>query len=330
MKITEGFTRIYENPEFVFIDEAALKVYAAETSVRVLAVPDWRWPDVLPPEDDENFVQFLGVVTSVNFAFTNFEPPYSKFEIDWKGRKFLGSSALGASFVRALEEGIPVLNARYLRLLDREELEHIFRGTVPIPLLKERLEILRQLGKVLLERYDGSFMNLFKRANFTASSPNVAEIGIIERLITDFSGYWDSAYHIASGKLLRFNKKAQLCAMIYQGRALSSGGKLPLIKDADGLGPPADYRLPVALKEMGILKYTKPLEEKIRNRTIIKPGSNEEIEIRAQTVTAMSKLLEEIKKINGEKANMLQLDYAIWFLAGHVNEPHHLTPTTCY
>lgn len=329
MRPLEGFTRIYSNPEFVFIDETELKQIAVELSKVLLVVPDWR--DVfLPPEDDENFVQFLGVVTSVNFAFTNFEPPYSKFKIDWKGRKFNGSLALGASFMRALDEGIPVLNARYLRLLDREELEHIFRGTNPIPLLKERLEILRQLGKVLLERYDGSFLNLFEKADFRAFSRSVMEIGIIERLVTDFAGYFDTAYHRENQTLLRFNKKAQLCVMIYQGRALSSGGKLPLIKDAEGLGPPADYRLPLALKTLGILKYEKTLEEKIRNRTIIRLYSNEEIEIRAQTVTAMSKLLEEINKRRGDKINMLQLDYAIWSSAGRLNEPHHLTPTTCY
>lgn len=321
---------IYSNPEFVFINEAALKRIAVELAKEPLVIPDWRWPDVLPAIDDENFVQFLGVVTSVNFAFTNFEPPYSKFKIDWKGRKFHGSLALGASFMRALDEGIPVLNAMFLKMLDREELEYIFRGINPIPLSEERLKILRQTGKILLERYDGSFLNLFKKADFMAFSRSVMEIGVIERLVTDFAGYFDTAYHRESQTLLRFNKKARLCVMIYQGRALSSGGKLPLIKDAEGLGPPADYRLPLALKVMGILKYADSLEEKIRNRKIIQSDSNEEIEIRAQTVTAMLKLMEEINKIRDEEINMLQLDYAIWSLAGRLNEPHHLTPTTCY
>ncbi|HAQ05831.1 MAG: hypothetical protein UX53_C0023G0009 [Candidatus Azambacteria bacterium GW2011_GWB2_46_37] len=330
MRPLEGFMCIYSNPEFVFIDEAALKRIAGGVAKLPLTVPDWRFSDVLPAIDDEKFVQFVGVVTSVNFAFTNFKPPHSKFEIDWKGRKFQGSLALGASFMRAIEEGIPVLNARYLRLLDRAELEYIFRGTNPIPLLKERLEILRQLGNVLLERYDGGFLNLFKKADFRAFSRSVMDIGIIERLFTDFLGYWDSSYHSGSGKILRFNKKARLCAIIYQGRALSSGGKLPLIKDAHELGPPADYRLPLALKAMGILKYADSLEEKIRNRKIVQPGSNEEIEIRAQTVTAMLKLMEEINKIRDEKINMLRLDYAIWSLAGGLCGPHHLTPTTSY
>jgi len=68
----------------------------------------------------------------------------------------------------------------------------------------------------------------------------------------------------------------------------------------------------------------------IRGGTIVAVGSNEEIEIRAQTVTAMLKLMEEINKIRDEKINMLRLDYAIWSLAGGLCGPHHLTPTTSY
>eukprot|EP00198_Chlamydomonas_reinhardtii_P003090 XP_001692426.1 predicted protein [Chlamydomonas reinhardtii] len=56
----------------------------------------------------------------------------------------------------------------------------------------------------------------------------------------------------------------------------------------------ADYRVPVVLRTMGVLRYSQQLEDKIQRREQIPAGSEEEVEIRACTVVAVEQLREAI------------------------------------
>lgn len=324
-----GCQRVHRDGQYVSIDFDRLTAVAKGLAKEVLPVPDWRIPTVYPHDDDQ-FIQYLGVMTSINFAFTNFEPPYSKFEVHWKEKTFNGSAALGACFMRALEEKIPVLHARFLQFLSMDDMKHIFRGSAPMPLLKVRLDILHRIGDVLVWGYDGQFARLFEKADFRAFSED--RNGIVNQLLFFFPGYNDVARDPRSGAKLVFAKKAQLCVLIYQGRALHSNGRLKLIKDADDIGPIADYAVPAALKSMGVLTYERAFEQKIRAREVIHPGSQEEIEIRANTILAMERLKDEINVRRAEKINMVHLDYRVWSLGREslITIPQHLTPTVFY
>ncbi|GAI94576.1 unnamed protein product, partial [marine sediment metagenome] len=51
----------------------------------------------------------------------------------------------------------------YLANIKQEDLEEILRGNVQIPLLKERLEILKELGNIVNQKYKGSFDNVINK-----------------------------------------------------------------------------------------------------------------------------------------------------------------------
>lgn len=58
------------------------------------------------------------------------------------------------------QEGKPIVDPKYYSQITRSEAEHIFRGDTEtsIPLLDERVKSLRDAGKVLLEKYQGTWL----------------------------------------------------------------------------------------------------------------------------------------------------------------------------
>lgn len=69
------------------------------------------------------------------------------------------------------QEGKPIVDPKYYSQITKSEAEDIFRGDTEtsIPLLDERVKSLRDTGKVLLEKYQGtcSFSSLNLVQNFT-------------------------------------------------------------------------------------------------------------------------------------------------------------------
>jgi hypothetical protein len=226
---------------------------------------------------------------------------------------------------RALESGVKILDAGFLRHLDAQRCEQIFAGAVGIPMMAQRLEILREMGDILATRYQGSFHNVFEEARFRAFGNG----GVVNRLVADFPSFRDESVHVPSGALLRFHKRAQLFAMMYQGRALTSK-KLTRISDAILVGPIADYDLPKTLHAMGVLRYSPEVEQKVRTWSLIERDSLEEQEIRAQTIHAQVDLVRRINELRTDGVSILALDYHLWTLGRALKEPHHITRTTAY
>lgn len=329
----EEITKIYDTFNCVYIDKKRLIEIAKKMAKKELPAPTWRSRFQFPEKDDIWLIQFLGVTTAVNFAFTDFEYPHKKFMMDWNGQTFTGSETLGACFMRVLEENIPVLSANFLENISLNQVKYIFRGKNFLPLMEARMSILRDVGKVLKERYCGFFSNLFNEADYCALRED--RKGIIQQL-KNFKGYNDVVKF--SEQEITFMKKAKLLILLYQGRVLSSGENSQLwpIKDIDLVGPVADYAVPAALATMGILRYKKHLYEIIKSRQKIKRNSQEEIEVRCATILAMELLRKEINtrrmSARKEKINMVHLDYAIWSKgrANMVSVPQHLTETIYY
>lgn len=314
---------IWKNPKFVFMDEERLKEVAKDFIKEDLKTPNWH-NEAYPEEDNNLFIDFLGLESSINFCFND---PWTKvsFQTEYKGEVFRRAFGMAICLKRALEEGIPILDCKWLRNATLENLQYIFRGSTPMPLLSERLKIFHEVGDALERKYDGHFYNIFQEAQFRAFTAD--RKGIIDRLIRDFPSFWDTSwYALDVDHLLEFHKRAQLYAIMYQGRAMDSDGKLPLIVDADDLGPPADYRVPQVLKKLGILKYKPSLTRRINAQKIIQKDSLEEQEIRAQMIYAMVRLCNLTGTWIGP------IDFRIWYAGTKMTDgkPHHLTPTTAY
>jgi hypothetical protein len=314
---------IWESPTCVWLNEDVLSKLGNQWERESLSIPAWREP-VFPQEDSATFVNFLGVGNSINFAFTDFST-YESFSVVYKAQTWRGAFGMWACLLRALDDGIDVLNGHFLANLDEKGARDIFRGESQIPMLCERVGILREVGTTLETRYGGWFSNLFADAGYRAFGGN----GIVDRLVTEFSSFVDESRHLASGTLLKFHKRAQLLAMMYQGRALASD-KLERLADFEDLGPIADYAVPRALHNVGVLKYSPELQKKIESRTLIVKDSTEEQEIRAQTSHAQFRLLQQVNRGGKAQATMLGIDYKVWTLGRGAKEPHHLTVTTAY
>lgn len=256
----------------------------------------------------EKDVQSVFLENVVNFCFWA-EKGKEKWEVKFEGKKNDGSIALRTVFDRALAENRPMLNPQYLAELSLKEVKEIFRSanTAEIPLIEKRLENLVEAGKVLLQKYDGQYLNLMEESNFDA-------VGITKNTVENFSSFDDSwgKYH--------FYKRAQLNAFdvaMVQGKE---------VKNTDLLTAMSDYKLPQVLRHYGAIEYSPELAEKVDNYVLIDQGSREELEIRAATIWATQIIAENLNISAG------LADRAIWWLSREekISQPYHRTYSIYY
>jgi len=258
-------------------------------------------------------LNFLFILDSLQFCFWG----SPKWTVEYKGEFYDGSWGLLASLVRAIEKGFEILNLKYLVRIPEKDLRGIFSGNTEIPLFKERLKILRENSKILIEKFNGNFENLIKTEKEDA-------LKILNLITNNFPSFNDSA--IYKEHKVFFHKKAQLLI------AEISKRKLAKIKNIDKLTALADYKIPLVLKELGILKYSQNLTKKINNKIQIPVGSEEEIEIRANNIWAIELMKNELKS-KFPKINALDIDFHLWMLGQNESfkgKPYHLTRTIFY
>lgn len=279
------------------------------------------WKDA--PVDLSNLTEheklhFLLVFNSLSFSYWG-DPTWS---IEYPGKKTSSASfCLIYCIKRALDEGKPLLDPRYLAKLTRAELAHILRANVEIPLLDERLKTINQVGYVLVQKYDADFSNMVKEADKDA-------LKLVKSIITNFPLFDDTATY--KGKTIFFYKRAQLIVsdvhLVFDGKGLSE------FKNADEITAFADYKLPQVLRKLGIFSYTQDLMEKIDNKILIPKGSEEEVEIRANTIWAVELIKEKVReKIPG--VDSVHVNDHLWLSSGKIpttDKPYHRTRTTFY
>ena len=312
LKSLEGVVR---NAKHVQLDLDALKQQAQTLSPDQLKPANWKFPPY-NPQDDDKTIDFFMVMNTINFLF--FDPKtMEKFQVE----KFSGADAMVRCLNRALEEGKPILDADYLANISKEDMAHIFRGNIELPLLEERRQILQEVGQVLNDKYDGSFKNLVKAAGCKAFDNGN---GMVERLTRDFPSFRDEK----DGAV--FNKRAQLAVGMLTSR-LAGTGQFDC-PDVDKLTVFADYQLPRGLRATGVLKYDEELAARVDNGQPIEKGSRMEQEMRALTIVAGKLLQDELKKRPGfENLDARGLDSFLWMQARKdKNSKPHVTVTTAY
>jgi hypothetical protein len=274
--------------------------------------------------EPDHLMDLTMLETTLNFAFTDFSSG-TKFEIVRNGRVYSDTEAMVVCIQDALAEGVPLLDGSYLAAVSRADLEQIFTGNVEMPMLDERVTILNDVGRTLVERYDGRFHNFIRDC---APTMYAEGDGVLERLITEFPRFNDtSSYH---GNPVQIHKLAQLGLWMLH-RALHGMGDWRLT-DLDDMTAFADYIVPVGLHVSGILEYHGDLERRINSGVMIERDSDEEIEIRAHTLYATALLTDEINVIRPPDKQLLipQVDYRFWKTYHATFHPHHLTRTIMY
>ena len=274
--------------------------------------------------DPDVLMDFTLVVNTMNFAFTDFSTGV-KFETDYMGKRWCDSEAMLACLHRAINAGIPFFSGEYLSKLTRKDLESVFAGTIEMPMLDERVALFNEVGRVLVEKYQGRYSTFVRSC---APRLYANGDGLLERLTTEFPRFRDvSMYH---GSEVHIYKLAQL-GIWGMHLALSPRGAWKL-EDADNLTAFADYIVPVGLRVMNIFEYAPELEKQINSLVEVKRDSEAEIELRASSIYVIAKLTEEINKRRPGMEPLLQpqVDFRFWKTYHATHWPHHLTKTVMY
>jgi hypothetical protein len=274
--------------------------------------------------DPDVLMDFTLVVNTMNFAFTDFSTGV-KFETDYMGKRWCDSEAMLACLHRAINAGIPFFSGEYLSKVTRNDLEAVFAGTIEMPMLDERVTAFNEVGRVLVEKYQGRYSTFVRSC---APRLYADGDGLLERLTTEFPRFRDvSMYH---GSEVHIYKLAQL-GIWGMHLALSPRGAWKL-EDAENLTAFADYIVPVGLRVMNIFEYAPELEKQINSLVEVKRDSEAEIELRASSIYVIAKLTEEINKRRPGMDPLLQpqVDFRFWKTYHATHWPHHLTKTVMY
>lgn len=288
-----------------------------------LAVP--AWPAQYHFFDgSERTVNWLLVLDALNFCFWA-EKGQARWQIAYRGEVLNGYWAEAAALRRAVEEQKPLWDARYLSNIGRQELATIFRDLSTqgpgIPLLAERLRCAREIGQVLLERYEGQFARLVEQTGQSA-------VALVLALAEHFSSFRDVATY--AGREVRFFKRAQICAADLH--SAFGGQSWGAFTDMQDLTIFADYKLPQVLRHHQVLVYTPELAARIDRQDLLAAGSAEEVEIRAATIWASELLRREITRLGGQAVSAVEIDQLLWHLGQDAADmrPYHRVRTRFY
>ena len=302
---------------------------------RIAAVAEWMAFEELPlPKylggfpvqgGREQIIDFTMTAASIDFAFTDFGTG-KRFEVDHQGATWSDSDALFACLHRALEAGIPVLDGHFLAQVSAEQLGEILQGSITIPMLAERAEILRGVGEVLVREFGGRFTGLVEAAARGLHRPDGT--GIVDLLTSRIARFDDVSPY--GEHRVRFDKLAQLAVWMVH-TSLGGQAGFPL-DDLDQMTAFADYIVPVGLDVLGILHYSNDLAAAIASGRMVERDSTQEVEIRAHTVYAIALLTDAINKIRpaDRQVVMAQVDARLWTHYHTTFRPHHLTRTIMY
>ena len=239
-----------------------------------------------------------------------------------------------------------------------------------IPDVGVRCDLLNELGHGLLDKHEGSAMQMIAKANNSADA-------LVSILLESFPGFRDfvnidgtsddSTWDVSrqSPTTIHFYKRAQIAvadiwAALGRNRMFSSSAnssrllKCCQFTDMQSITTFPDYRVPQILRHVNVMKYDDDLATKVDRKEELQKGSHDEISIRAGTVVAVDYLVSRVKEkidriaansIGEESKNDLHrlsndvsavtLDWYLWQQGEKLDrqnllEPHHRVRTTFY
>src|SRR3989344_3189536 len=151
--ILDSIQPVIKDSKFVRIDGGAILKFSKQVEAKDMEDSEFGWETTLPkdaPEEKQIALPF--VYNTVNFCYWG-KP---KWTIEINGKFHDGSAGMLRAVKNAIDNGFNLLDPEYLANISEEDLATILRGNVEIPLFQERLRLLRELGKNLLEKYSGS------------------------------------------------------------------------------------------------------------------------------------------------------------------------------
>ncbi|HWI41896.1 MAG TPA: queuosine salvage family protein [Verrucomicrobiae bacterium] len=315
-------------PDLVRKSCAAAAAQASSVRVAVEKIPGYALslppPEPFPPHDprwhfsgtEADTVAYFITLDTVNFG-SGWFPWLNK-------RAPLSGYFTIASFLADRFRSRGPLTAAELAEISCSEVTRLFgQQGAPEP-VAELMELFTQglsdLGRLLLERYDGGFMNLVEQAG--GSAVRLAELLIEMPLFRDRQPYRGGEVH--------FYKRAQIApqdlALAFAGKGAGSFG------DLERLTIFADNLVPHVLRVDGVLEYAPLLARAIDDGEPLAAGSAEEVELRACAVHAVELVARALREA-GRPAAPREIDFLLWNRGQHPfykSRPRHRTRTPFY
>ncbi|XP_071553633.1 queuosine 5'-phosphate N-glycosylase/hydrolase-like isoform X2 [Temnothorax nylanderi] len=119
-----------------------------------------------PKPNDLRAADWLFVLNTLNFALWT-----RKDEQEWKVHGLTGYMGLCTAIKRAIDDGKPMWSPMFYKDLSMTDMKNIFRGDDNnyIPRISERLEILHDIGEILLDSYKGTFSECIRLCEHDAA-----------------------------------------------------------------------------------------------------------------------------------------------------------------
>ncbi|KAJ1370437.1 hypothetical protein KIN20_032162 [Parelaphostrongylus tenuis] len=287
---------------------------------------------VHPKHRGKSSVDWIFFVDTINFSF--WPDKGSKYDITYNGVKYTGYFAVCAAVNKALESGLNITSAEWMAQAREEDIDIVFKSDsgYSIPLLAERVKAINESGRVLIEKWDGSFYNCVLAAEASAQK-------LLQIVVENFESFRDFA--VFHGQKVSFLKRAQILVADVYG-ALKDDNPECAFPDIGSLTMFADYRVPQALAYLGVLEYSKELMDMLKRGHRFPSGCPEETELRGASIWACELIVIEIRKLQESEGSAvgpvhaMDVDIFLWtYRRSHAVEieqkvPFHRTRSIYY
>ncbi|PPQ75814.1 hypothetical protein CVT24_002676 [Panaeolus cyanescens] len=331
--VVESAEFAYNATNLVQINEQGVRLAARHIREKLLVESytprTWRTHPlhICPPEPydpanplTKSVLNWIFLISSLNFSFwSEKEGRPDRYGVEWssgwnvKERSVhTGYWSLVAAIDRALAEDIPITDPNFYGseiLCPDSLIEHVFRradqSDESVPLIKERIAIMREVGYILSNGYGASFkgfLDEFHRRN----GGNGTALDLVKMVIEVFPSFRDEVYY--ENKKVCFWKRAQILvaeiwAAFYPASPTDThpifpGSKGPEIRRLTMF---ADYRVPQILHHLSILTYPQSLLHRLHSHAYLPSGSKEEVSLRAASIVSVERVREEILRLITEE-----------------------------
>uniref|UniRef100_A0A8D9AC98 Queuosine 5'-phosphate N-glycosylase/hydrolase n=1 Tax=Cacopsylla melanoneura TaxID=428564 RepID=A0A8D9AC98_9HEMI len=295
---------ISQNSEHVRINDTKVKDFC-QNMISNSNLPKVDFNHSLHPNctTDTDFIDWIFIIDSLNFCFWK-SPDQPQWTVTYEGITYSGYFALCAALKKAKTiDRVNICDPHVTSKLSLDDFKHILRGDNNIlpNLIEERYKFLQENSNILLSKYEGSFENVVRKANQSATK-------LLELIIEDFPSFRDEAMFL--GRKVAFYKRAQILVADLHFCATTSispvsdtqrGGTPCIFNDIDALTMFADYRVPQVLKYFGILEYSDTLTNALNQTTFKDPDSRFEVELRGNSIEAVERIVNTMNQLIDEE-----------------------------
>jgi hypothetical protein len=266
--------------------------------------------------DEAQLANIVLLIDALNFCFWSSDP----IQFEWQGQTYERFNAFFVSVILAARYEPRWYDPQFWLEAPADELRAIFGGRGELLLMDDRQRIIRETARILLERFDGQFINAIESVCGRAWPLAVL-------LMTEFDSFRDVANY--RDKTVYFMKRAQICAL--DQSVARQRQHHPPLSGLSELTAFADYRVPQALRHLGILKLSPDLTRRVEAEEELDQGSAEEVEIRAASIQAVDRMVKAVGR-RGRVVTAWEVDWYLWRLShdAEVAVNHHRTRTVYY